>query len=162
MTKIAFDTKTCGRCGGSGRYSYCAMYGTTCFQCAGSGKVYTAPAKKAIAAVNAFKLETFGKNTEDIKIGDRIKAVGVIKGYGKVVDIRIDGSYATSTVNGVPTRYDYITFVFNLKSGGTASTSMVKGTRVDVQPTTEQFAQLVNFARTLKGVRIETVEPVTA
>jgi hypothetical protein len=28
---------TCGRCGGSGHYSYCSMYGTTCFGCRGSG-----------------------------------------------------------------------------------------------------------------------------
>jgi hypothetical protein len=27
----------CGRCGGSGHYSYCSMYGTTCFGCRGSG-----------------------------------------------------------------------------------------------------------------------------
>lgn len=26
---------TCGRCGGTGEYSYCQMYGTTCFGCAG-------------------------------------------------------------------------------------------------------------------------------
>lgn len=27
----------CNRCGGSGSYSYCQMYGTTCFGCGGSG-----------------------------------------------------------------------------------------------------------------------------
>ncbi len=29
---------TCSRCGGSGRYSYCQMYGDRCFGCSGSGK----------------------------------------------------------------------------------------------------------------------------
>ena len=29
---------TCSRCGGSGRYSYCQMYGDRCFGCNGSGK----------------------------------------------------------------------------------------------------------------------------
>ncbi len=30
--------EVCGRCGGSGHYSYCPMYGTTCFKCMGCGK----------------------------------------------------------------------------------------------------------------------------
>jgi hypothetical protein len=32
-------TKTCGRCGGGGQYSYCRDYGTKCFDCGGCGKV---------------------------------------------------------------------------------------------------------------------------
>lgn len=36
-----FESKPCGRCGGSGNHSYCQMYGTTCFECRGKGKVYT-------------------------------------------------------------------------------------------------------------------------
>jgi hypothetical protein len=36
-----FETVTCSRCGGTGNYSYCAMYGTTCFKCAGGKKVFT-------------------------------------------------------------------------------------------------------------------------
>ena len=28
-----FETKPCGRCGGSGLYSFCTAYGNTCFQC---------------------------------------------------------------------------------------------------------------------------------
>ena len=31
--------KTCGRCAGSGRFSYCQTHGDTCFGCGGSGKV---------------------------------------------------------------------------------------------------------------------------
>ncbi len=31
--------KTCGRCGGSGKHSYCEMHGDTCFGCGGTGKV---------------------------------------------------------------------------------------------------------------------------
>ncbi|VVB52868.1 Uncharacterised protein [uncultured archaeon] len=40
-TKTIFETETCGRCGGSGRHSYCQMYGDTCFGCSGSGKRYS-------------------------------------------------------------------------------------------------------------------------
>ena len=44
----AFETQTCGRCGGSGHYSYCQQWGTTCFGCTGKGIVYT---KRALAAL---------------------------------------------------------------------------------------------------------------
>lgn len=33
---------TCGRCGGTGHYSYCQMYGTTCFECHGNKTVLEA------------------------------------------------------------------------------------------------------------------------
>lgn len=32
-----FETKSCGRCGGSGSYSYCQMHGSRCFGCGGTG-----------------------------------------------------------------------------------------------------------------------------
>ena len=44
----AYETAPCSRCGGSGHYSYCQMYGTRCFQCAGKGNCYT---KRALAAI---------------------------------------------------------------------------------------------------------------
>ena len=34
--------KTCGRCGGNGKYSYTPMHGDTCFGCGGTGKVLPA------------------------------------------------------------------------------------------------------------------------
>jgi len=34
--------ETCSRCGGGGRYSWCAMYGDTCFKCGGKGE-FAAP-----------------------------------------------------------------------------------------------------------------------
>ena len=45
----AFETTACGRCGGSGQYSYCQMHGTRCFGCAGKGLVYTKRAEAALA-----------------------------------------------------------------------------------------------------------------
>lgn len=44
-----FERVPCGRCGGCGEYSYCAMYGTRCFGCAGSGVVLTKRGKLAKA-----------------------------------------------------------------------------------------------------------------
>lgn len=64
-----FEIKTCGRCGGSGRYSYCTMYGDKCFGCCGAGKVYT----KRGAAAKAFLEESLKVRADEIKVGDAIK-----------------------------------------------------------------------------------------
>ena len=37
--KAKYHLFTCPRCGGSGRYSYCTMYGDTCFKCHGVGYI---------------------------------------------------------------------------------------------------------------------------
>jgi len=40
-TELKFERETCTRCGGSGQYSYCEMYGSTCFKCHGNGQALT-------------------------------------------------------------------------------------------------------------------------
>lgn len=47
-----FETTTCGRCGGSGHYSYCQRYGTKCFGCGGSGLKHTKRGAMAWALFN--------------------------------------------------------------------------------------------------------------
>lgn len=42
--------ETCGRCGGSGHYSFNQINGTTCFGCSGSGKRLAKITKKIVAA----------------------------------------------------------------------------------------------------------------
>jgi hypothetical protein len=37
-----FESKPCSRCGGCGRFSWCEMYGDTCFKCQGRGYTLTA------------------------------------------------------------------------------------------------------------------------
>lgn len=39
--RLMFDTRTCGRCGGTGRHSYCTAYQDRCFDCWGSGLALT-------------------------------------------------------------------------------------------------------------------------
>lgn len=46
---LKLETETCGRCGGCGQYSYCQMYGTTCFKCGGRGKVLSKRGRAAKA-----------------------------------------------------------------------------------------------------------------
>lgn len=48
---IIWPTKPCGRCGGSGKFSWCSMYGDTCFGCSGSGRRFAnAPVERAVVA----------------------------------------------------------------------------------------------------------------
>jgi hypothetical protein len=50
-----FETKVCSRCGGSGKYSYCQSYGSTCFKCSGKGAVYTVRGLAAIAYARSLR-----------------------------------------------------------------------------------------------------------
>ena len=38
---LLFESEPCSRCGGSGQYSYCQSYGTTCFRCKGLKETLT-------------------------------------------------------------------------------------------------------------------------
>jgi hypothetical protein len=61
-----FETITCSRCGGSGHYSYCQSYGTTCFKCAGSKRVYTKRGRAAVDYFNSLR----SKPLKDFVVGD--------------------------------------------------------------------------------------------
>lgn len=71
-----FESKPCSSCGGSGRYSRCAMYGDTCFRCGtqagvpGSGWALTAAGARAYAAYRAANTVTIP--VADVAVGDRI------------------------------------------------------------------------------------------
>jgi hypothetical protein len=56
-----FESKTCGRCGGGGHYSYCQRFGTVCFGCSGSGKQYT---KRGLAAI------AYARKLRTVKVSD--------------------------------------------------------------------------------------------
>jgi hypothetical protein len=69
---LLFEHKTCGRCGGSGKYSWCQMHGDTCFGCAGSGQQLTKKGKVAQAWFHAKKK----KPACEVKVGERIVVEG--------------------------------------------------------------------------------------
>ncbi len=68
-TLTTFETVTCSRCGGSGNYSYCQRWGTTCFKCSGSGKTYT---KRGAAALHFFS-GLLSKPVPELRPGMKIK-----------------------------------------------------------------------------------------
>jgi hypothetical protein len=73
-----FETKVCGRCGGSGKYSFNLMHGDMCYGCKGAGTVYT---KRGLAAKQFFE-DSLSVLAEDIKVGDGIRCwTGINKFY---------------------------------------------------------------------------------
>lgn len=61
-----FETKTCGRCGGTGQYSYCTAHGHTCFKCGGTGTQYT---KRGLLAFQRFEAAC-SKPAGELVVGD--------------------------------------------------------------------------------------------
>jgi len=67
---------TCSRCGGTGTYSYCQSYGTTCFKCAGAKRVFT----KRGAVANDFLISLLSKQASQLQVGDKVRELGVTNG----------------------------------------------------------------------------------
>ena len=63
--KTAYETKTCNRCGGCGKYSYNQIHGSTCYGCGGSGVVYTV---RGEATKNFFR-ESIKVKAGDVQVG---------------------------------------------------------------------------------------------
>ena len=67
---LLFESKVCSRCGGTGNFSYCQRYGTTCFGCGGTGVVLTKRGQAAQAFLNANRQVS----VDDLAPGDIIIA----------------------------------------------------------------------------------------
>ena len=67
-TRPLFEHVTCGRCAGSGRYSWNAMNGDRCFGCGGSGFTLTKRGRAAQRFLNDMRMIA----GEDFKVGDTI------------------------------------------------------------------------------------------
>lgn len=68
-----WEKTTCSRCAGSGHYSYCEMYGTTCFKCGGKKTVLT----KRGAAALAWLREQRSIVAANVTVGMIIRVDGV-------------------------------------------------------------------------------------
>jgi hypothetical protein len=79
-----FEVETCGRCGGSGEYSYNAIDGTVCYGCRGKRKRYT---KRGQAAFDYYR-SLCVKKASEVVIGDCIETGGRVE---KVCGIDTEG-----------------------------------------------------------------------
>jgi hypothetical protein len=84
MRKLLFENETCSRCGGGGQYSYCQMYGTTCFKCAGAGVTLTKRGKAAQLWLNAKRK----KRANEVKVGEKIVFDGT-PGFSKTQIVEV-------------------------------------------------------------------------
>src|SRR5215470_11209158 len=73
MRTLLFENVPCSRCGGSGHYSYCQTYGTTCFKCAGDGATLT----KRGAVAQAFLTQSRKRKAGEFQVGDHYLMDGV-------------------------------------------------------------------------------------
>ena len=157
--KIRYQMDACGRCGGSGNYSYCQMHGTTCFGCSGKGEVRTKAGRNAAALVDAKLVELCAVPASALKIGDRVSGILGIKNGATVQsvgEIRTTGSYTVDGVTkecvGIPIGFRGIT------------TTIDPASQVRLSPTPEQWAQVIELAKTLGDAvtLVETGPAVTA
>jgi hypothetical protein len=74
--ELQLERETCGRCGGSGHYSYCQTYGTTCFKCAGKKEVLTKRGSAALAYLKTLR----SRKVSEVRVGDTVKMTGCTLG----------------------------------------------------------------------------------
>ncbi len=156
MAKLIYDLESCSRCGGSGHYSYCQMYGTTCFKCGGSGKARTKAAKKSADAIEALK-KSFYKLPADLKPGDRVYVDNFFKG-NKRFTVWIK-TIAPCPLN--PGTYVITPTDNSVSRSGMSSIGVLDNIPVPGPLTAEGLAAVFALAKTLKGVSI-VEETVTA
>lgn len=95
-----FETVTCSRCGGCGKYSYCQMYGDTCFKCQGTGNSYT---KRGAEAKRWFN-ERLSKKASELTVGEKIWVdVYFKRGWSVVTSISPDETLYNGAI-----RTDYL------------------------------------------------------
>lgn len=72
---IHFETQDCGRCSGSGKYSFNQIHGNRCYGCGGTGQRYSARGRSAMKAYEAALGASAGTvHLRDLKAGMRIKS----------------------------------------------------------------------------------------
>lgn len=110
--KLLFEHVACGRCGGSGSYSYCSMYGSRCFGCNGAGYKLT---KRGRAAQN-FLDDLRSKPAGEVKVGDLVWFEDFFAGrnYCKAVEsIEFSVQRGSSMTDGVMVPYEMQMVVLN-------------------------------------------------
>lgn len=81
---ITFEKTECSRCGGTGRYSFCQMYGTMCFKCSGTGRQFSRAGAASYKAYQAWADAALAVPVAQLKVGDKIKVYPSDKGYRTV------------------------------------------------------------------------------
>lgn len=140
MTLTEWEKVDCSRCGGTGSYSYCSQYGTTCFKCGGQKQVLTARGAAAVAWL-AKQRKTL---VIDLQVGMRVKVSGYTKPL-TILEIKQSGSYC-ETVNG---RKYYIDLVFKSITCGYFPESTVEAIPSSEEERVAQVRAAIAYQNTL-------------
>jgi hypothetical protein len=76
INQFGFPVEECSRCDGSGQYSYCQRYGTTCFKCSGTGKQIIKKAQKAYIEFTAYVRSRKNCMAQDLSVDEMISHDG--------------------------------------------------------------------------------------
>ena len=133
-----WETVTCSRCGGTGHYSYCAMYGSTCFKCAGKKKVLT---KRGAEALRYLREELRGMLARDVVVGMKIHVPGV-PGFTKTENMILREVKADSLNGGLILNFDN----FSWGMAETSKLQVIPGNETD---RLAQIKQALEYQATL-------------
>lgn len=115
-TKLLFESLLCSRCCGSGQYSYCSLYGRTCFKCHGNGVVLT----KRGHAAQLFLDQLRTKDAREISEGD-VCLVSIVT-FSSIADVWLVAKHdAVVDLDGTA----FVTFAY--KSGKTEKHGFGRG-----------------------------------
>lgn len=148
-----FETETCSRCGGSGKYSFCEMYRDVCFKCHGKKVTLTKRGK----AAQQFYIDLCTVSITEVKVGDVIQVNGMTHGCrsfsyrAQIVEIEFKKDAGSSLKDGVMVPYDGILLVTEHPKYGRSSIQASTGhtLRVYRQGDDERLKQALAYQETL-------------
>lgn len=164
LRTLVYDTEPCSRCHGSGTYSRCEMWGTTCFKCGGgvprgtpgSGLQRTRAAERARVKVEAFKETVYRKVPVAALQPGQVILVREGKGRTRrtVVQVTERPDLRWSSRSGDEERSGHYFMV------ETQKTHMQETDRAvfTLAPTDAEWDDVLEFAGKLKGVRVAEKE----
>lgn len=160
-TSLKFETTMCGRCGGSGQYSYCQMYGTRCFGCGGSGIVLSRNGKRAKAKAAELLAAATTILADALVVGSQYRTTDLAgrKVWATVLTVPVHDSEPSGWSQVGNVRTDNYAIRFDAKIGKhEVGVTLWKGSKVERRPTTEEWATVVESVRSMKGCEVVVKE----
>ncbi len=156
--KFKYESQPCGRCGGTGHYSFNQVSGTTCFKCNGSGKQLTRAGGAASKKVTAMLDELWNTTVATILPGDMVwfnvsqQFLGTRMRWAKVARVEPSGAVVSYVENGVEVKVDYLNIIVTYKG---KESGAGYGPSMTIRRWKEVPAETLNKIRKMKGVIVE-------
>lgn len=145
--KLRYETTTCNRCGGSGRYSWNQRDGDRCWGCGGTGNELTKSAKKSRDKVEDLKSELLMVPANTIQTGDRVQLQGR-RGFRTVNDVvRKSADESRASRDGTPIATVELKF-------DNLNYNMEESMTIRRAPNQDEVEKIVALAKTLPGVNV--------